>query len=438
MDLTITPHELAGTVRAIASKSMAHRLLICAALCPGPTTISCPTTSRDIEATIDCLVALGAQVDREGELLHVTPLAGSPASDNLRVGAEGAVLDCGESGSTLRFMLPVVCALGCRASLVGHGRLAERPLSPLYEELVAGGATLSEAGRFPLEVSGGLRAGRFELPGNVSSQYVSGLLLAAPLLAGPSEVRVEEPIESRPYIDLTISALKAFGVLVDETHEEIDGKVYTCFCVSPSTPYRSCGSVSVEGDWSNAAFWLATGAISGQVTVSGLDLQSRQGDRAILAALAKLGSLVSRSGDSATVTSGSPCGCEIDASDFPDLVPPLAAVAALAPGTTRLTGCGRLRLKESDRIETVCGGLSALGADIASEGDDIVIHGRPELEGGVVDAAGDHRIAMMAAVAAARCRSSVTIRGAECVEKSYPAFFDDYQSLGGVVGPHEG
>lgn len=434
MDVQINPRELTGTIDAIASKSMAHRLLICAALCPGPTTITCTTTSKDIEATIACLEALGARVVREGDQLKVTPIPGTSATDNRRQATTGALLDCGESGSTLRFMLPVACALGCNASLTGHGRLADRPLSPLYEELIAGGCDLSEQGSFPLATSGTLRAGRFELPGNVSSQYISGLLLASPLLDGPSEVCVTEPVESRPYVNLTTSALRSFGVHVEEIRDvNTAGQRVTRFVVSPATPYTSCGQITVEGDWSNAGFWLAAGALGKGVSVSALDLASRQGDRSMLAALAKLGARVERSGDTASVSAGAPCACEMNVSDFPDLVPPLAAVAALAPGTTRLTGCGRLRLKESDRIETVCAGLSALGANITSEGDDIVIEGRKALDGGEVDAANDHRIAMMAAIAATRCTAPVTIHGAECVQKSYPAFFEDYAKLDGLV-----
>ena len=433
MDVCITPSPITGSVRAIASKSMAHRLLICAALCPGPTSILCTTTSKDIEATVRCLEALGARVVRDGDWLRVTPIPGVPASDNIRQATKGAVLDCGESGSTLRFLLPVAAALACDAQLCGQGRLAERPLSPLYEELMIGGANMSEPGRFPLVVGGRLRAGRFELPGNVSSQYTSGLLLAAPLLGSPSEIWVTNPIESRPYVDLTIKALAAFGVEVSEAREEREGVAHTVFSVSPQTPFCSPGMVEVEGDWSNAGFWLAAGALGGPVSVEALDLLSRQGDRAVMAALAKLGARITRSGSVATAERGAACGCEMDVSDFPDLVPPLAAVAALAPGTTRLTGCARLRLKESDRIETVCAGLAALGAHITSEGDDIVIEGSEQLAGGTVDGAGDHRIAMMAAIASIRCAGPVTILGAECVEKSYPAFFADLASLGGVV-----
>lgn len=275
MDVVITPHELAGSIDAIASKSIAHRLLICAALCKSPVQIVCPTTSKDIEATQACLVSLGATIVRNGDTLNVTPIMSAPNSDETKNAKQGALLDCGESGSTLRFMLPVAAALGCNAALTGHGRLAERPLSPLYEELIAGGCNLTEQGSFPLQIEGKLRAGRFELPGNVSSQYISGLLLAAPLLDGPSEIRVKNPIESKPYIDLTISALAAFGVAVATTQESIDKESYTSFFVSPRTPYTSPETISVEGDWSNAAFWLAAGALGSGITVGNLALASR-------------------------------------------------------------------------------------------------------------------------------------------------------------------
>lgn len=433
MNVVITPNELTGSIEAIASKSMAHRLLICAALSNTPTTITCTTSSKDIEATIECLQALGAIIERIGDKLHVEPIFNPDGTARLR---QNALLDCGESGSTLRFMLPVVAALGCSASLTGHGRLSSRPLSPLYEELIAGGCDLSEQGIFPLSVKGTLRPGRFELPGNVSSQYISGLMLAAPLMSGATEICVSNPIESKPYLDLTISALKSFGVEVSSVQrasKNDPSKTYTCFSIASDAHYTSCGAIEVEGDWSNAAFWLAIGALGSGITVTNIDLMSRQGDKAILAALAKLGARVSRQGKSASVCLSTPQACTIDASNFPDLVPPLAAVAALTPGHTSITNCARLRLKESDRIETVCAGLAALGANIASTEDTIEIDGKEMLEGGTVCAANDHRIAMMGAVAAMRCTSEVTIEGAECSEKSYPAFFDDYARLGGIV-----
>ena len=411
MDVTIHPAPLLGTIPAIASKSMAHRLLIMAALCPGTTDINCNATSRDIDATVSCLEALGARIARTRLGFRVNPLPGTSATDNIRQATPGARLDCGESGSTLRFMLPIVAALGRGGSLDGHGRLAERPLSPLYEELVCHGVTLSTRGRLPLEVSGTLLSGRFSIPGNVSSQFVSGLLMAAPLLSAPCEIVVTEPVESRSYIRLTIRALAEFGVDVGVTHE----------------------TVTVEGDWSNAAFWLAAGAVAGGVSVSGLDLASAQGDRAIMACAAAFGARVGRSGNVASTAPDALRGRTIDVRDTPDLVPPLAAIAANAMGTTVIANAGRLRLKESDRLKTVREALSAMGASVDEEPDALVIHGIGPLSGGVVDTANDHRIAMMAAIAGANATGPTTIRGAECVAKSYPRFFEDFRALGGIA-----
>ena len=441
MNVTVQPGPLTGEVRAPSSKSEAHRLLICAAFAPGPTNVDCTTTSDDIDATISCLEALGARVARTRVGFRVTPVPGASASDNRPEGLANATLDCGESGSTLRFLLPVVAALGSGAELVGHGRLPQRPLSPLYEELVAHGAELSPQGEVPLRVGGRLRPGRFCLPGNVSSQYVSGLLMAAPLLDGPVEVLVTEPVESRPYIDLTVSALEAFGAEVSEsaarTPEGEPARAYAC---SAPLGLRSPGTVRVGGDWSNAAFWLAAGVLSGAgegggdgVTVTGLDARSAQGDRQVLAALALLGARVLRTPEGAGCSEDRLRGRAIDVSACPDLVPPLAAVAAVAEGSTTFTGAARLRLKESDRLATVSAVICALGGQARATEDGLVIEGRPMLEGGTVDAANDHRIAMMAAVLAARCEGPVTIGGAECVSKSYPAFFEDLASLGGSV-----
>lgn len=433
INMRITPSPLHGTIPAIASKSMAHRLLIMAALCPGTTDINCNATSKDIEATVSCLGALGARIASTRLGFRVNPLPGTSATDNVRQAKAGAHLDCGESGSTLRFMLPIVAALGRGGALDGRRRLAERPLSPLYEELVRHGVTLSKRGELPLEVSGTLLPGRFSIPGNVSSQFVSGLLMAAPLLSAPSEIVVTEPVESRSYIRLTMRALAEFGVDVGVTHETVDGERSTVLAVSPARSTVSPGTVTVEGDWSNAAFWLAAGAIAGGVSVSGLDLSSAQGDRAIMACAAAFGARVGRSGSTATTAPDALRGRAIDVRDIPDLVLPLAAVAANATGTTVIANAGRLRLKESDRLSTVSSALRAMGADVEEKTDALVIHGGNPLSGGVVDAANDHRIAMMAAIAGANATGPTTIRGAECVAKSYPRFFEDFRALGGIA-----
>ena len=435
MDYIIEPKPLSGTIDAIASKSAAHRLLIMAALADATCDIDCATTSKDIDATIACLEALGARIARTKTGFRVRPIPQGAPAGGADAPATVPTLDCGESGSTLRFMLPVVCALGRPVRLMGHGRLAERPLSPLYEQLVEHGAVLSPAGTLPLEVSGTLAGGTFELPGDVSSQYVSGLLMAAAALPDDVTVLVSEPVESRAYIDMTVSALAAFGVTVDVRAAEKSGHALLAYRVSGSARPVSAGAVSVEGDWSNAAFWLSSGACGGTVGVRGLDLASGQGDRACLAALAAFGARVSTGAGTASVTHDGLRGRTIEASGIPDLVPPLAGVATLCEGTTRIVGAARLRLKESDRLETVRAALTAMGADVTVEDDGLTIRGRGTLAGGEVDAANDHRIAMMAAICGAHATGPTTIHGAECVQKSYPAFFDDFCALGGIARP---
>ncbi len=429
MDVRIIPHELSGTVAAVASKSVAHRLIILAALSDATTDIDCVSSSVDIDATMACMRELGASVSRTKLGLRIV---GRPAALRKQPPRAQGLLDCAESGSTLRFLLPVVAALGCGGSFIGRGRLSERPLSPLYEQLVEHGVKLSAPGSFPLTVSGRLTGGTFVLPGNVSSQFVSGLLMAAPLLDEPTTVLVREPVESASYITLTVRALATFGVNVRTRRATVEGQAYTRYEVDP-TPLASPEVVPVEGDWSNAAFWLAAGACSVEgIEVTGLDATSAQGDRAVLAALAMQGARVGRTRGSAATRRESLRATEMDMSAIPDLMPPLAAVAAVTPGTTRLFNAGRLRIKESDRLATVRDAIVACGGYAREEGDELLVEGRA-LTGGTVDAANDHRIAMMAAVLAQVCNGPVVVRGAECVEKSYPAFWKDYAMLGGRV-----
>ncbi|MDO4806166.1 MAG: 3-phosphoshikimate 1-carboxyvinyltransferase [Coriobacteriales bacterium] len=416
METLVTPSSLQGSVNAIASKSMAHRLLILSALCEEPCELVCNTTSQDIEATRDCLAGIWQRLhalDKEQE-------------------QERLQLDCAESGSTLRFLLPVVCALGISARLVCHGRLSQRPLAPLDEQLRAHGAHL-EWNQNALEVDGALRGGTFVMPGNVSSQYVSGLLLAAPLLREPTVLLVKKPVESRPYITLTINALGLFGADLSVQSTTQNGVAYERYGVQPR-PLVAPRTCVVEGDWSNAAFWLAAGALEREgLTVTGLDLASAQGDRAVLAALTSFGARIARKGSAARATKDTPRAATLDVSAIPDLVPPLAAVAATAPGTSRFLNAGRLRLKESDRLASVTGAINAMGGSAHVCDDDLVVEGTERLRGGVVDAHNDHRIAMMAAIMATHATGPTRILGSECVAKSYPTFWEDYHKLGGTV-----
>ena len=418
MEVHITPSALHGSVEAVSSKSMAHRLMILASLAQQPCDVICNATSLDIEATRRCMDALRKH-SREGSERHA------------------CMLDCGESGSTLRFLLPVVCAMGIPARFVRHGRLAERPLAPLDAQLQEHGAHLDEKDG-TLCVRGALRPGRTTLPGDVSEQYISGLLLAAPLLNDTTEIWVRKPVQSRPYVELTIHALKQFGQTVTCSNVNgCDNDEFERLVVEP-TPLRGPSVLTVEGDWSNAAFWLAAGALEPEgITVSGLDLLSPQGDRSVMAALSAFGVRIARRGNAVRATFDTPRSASLDISAIPDLAPPLSAVASVTPGTTTLRNAGRLRLKESDRLETISAAIQAMGGMAAIDGDDLVIEGVDQLKGGIVDAANDHRIAMMAAVMATHACGPTTVMGAECVQKSYPGFWDDYALLGGHVDTEE-
>lgn len=415
MQVTLHAPAPRGTLPSFPSKSEAHRYLICAALADAPTHIVCAASNDDIDATISCLCALGASISRTADGFDVTPIQKIP---------DVAALDCGESGSTLRFLLPVICALGTKAQLHLHGRLPARPLSPLDTLLSEHGATISPQGSNPLEVSGKLWGNDFSIAANVSSQFISGLLFALPLLDfdTPATIRLIGQIESRPYLDMTLSALATFGIRVAEQ----DGVL----TIPAHAHFTSPGTLVVGGDWSGAAPWLCMGAIGKHpLTVTGLDTESGQGDKAILSVLSEMGAQIKVQNDQITVTPAPLHGIDLNAAHIPDLVPMIAATAALANGTTRISGAGRLRIKESDRLATTTAVLSSLGTNIRETDDGLVIVGKPALLGGFVDAYGDHRIAMTAAVASLGCQAPVTIEGAQAVAKSYPTFWEQLDLL---------
>lgn len=416
MRATIFPSAANGMLEAVSSKSAAHRLLICAAFADMPTRVRCDRTGDDIAATVSCLCALGAKIVYSAPFFEVTPI---------KQINKNASLDCGESGSTLRFLLPVCCMLGADCTLEMRGRLSSRPLSPLYEELIAHGARLSPMGESPLVCGGRASGGVYKIRGDVSSQFISGLLFALTVSGKGGEIIIEGELGSKPYIDMTVKALSAFGASPTRTP--------TGYTVSKNTALHSPHNISTEGDWSGAAFPLCMAAISGGcVTLTGLCADSAQGDRAITDVLRRFGAEVTVSDDGVTVRgTGSLCGIELDASQIPDLVPAVAAVAAYAKGRTVIYNASRLRLKESDRIESVCRMLSDMGVSVTETNDGLIIEGG-ELEGGEICCAGDHRIAMSAAVAALGAKNAVTVIGAECVSKSYPDFWEDVSSRLGV------
>ena len=391
MDITIFPRKLKGTVKAIPSKSQAHRILICAAFADRDTYMICPDTNQDIEATAGCLQSLGADILRTSDGYQVSPIQTLPKS---------ATLDCKESGSTLRFLLPVCAAVGVDTTFLMSGRLPFRPLSPLWEELERMGCKLSRPTENTIRCHGQLHSGSYSIDGSVSSQFITGLLFALALLPGENSLTITGNLESKPYVDLTLQVLSMFG-------KEFDG---TRFIKESSL--ISPGQVTVEGDWSNGAFFLAAKAMGNEVEITGLSDQSKQGDRAAKQILNDLSQHITIYGN-----------------DIPDLVPILAITAGAKKGAT-FEQIGRLRLKESDRVAAVAEMLSALGAAVQVSGDRMTVF-PANYQGCMIDSKNDHRIAMSAAIASTVASGPVTILNAQCVSKSYPHFWSEFTRLGG-------
>ncbi len=402
MDLRITPHKLAGTVSIPASKSMAHRAIICAALSGGTSRISGVTFSKDIHATLSVMQAFGAAYEIMGDEIRITGIA-EPAAE--------AAADCCESGSTLRFLIPVAAALGTKTTFLGQGRLPERPITPYLRELPQKGIAFDYQNTMPFTIEGRLQSGSFSLEGDISSQFITGLLFALPLLDGDSDIVLTSPLQSKPYADMTIDCMARFGVTVMETESGYH---------IPGNQVYQAHDLAVEGDFSQAAFFFAANALGNSVTLENVPKKSVQGDRKIVEILDQM-------------WYNSKETLLVNAADIPDLVPILAVAASLCPRNVRIYGAERLRIKESDRLETTAALLNALGGKVQITPDGLEMTPVSGFTGGTVDSAGDHRIAMCAAIAATRASGDVLVRGAHCVEKSYPAFFEDYQSLGGIT-----
>ena len=374
--MIIYPSKLCGKIDAISSKSQAHRFLICAALSDRNIKIKCNTLCEDINATVRCLNALGADIKYSEKTFYVTPIK------NVNYNAQ---LDCGESGSTLRFLLPVCAALGSNSVFVGAKRLFERPLSPLYELLSQNGCKLSEQGKAPLTLNGKLQSGVYEITENVSSQFISGLMFAK-IINKNIDVKYPDNIQSKKYIDMTKEAIEIFA--------------------SDKTEFQ------VEGDWSNAAFFLCANALGADIKINGLNEKSLQGDKEIV-----------------TILNNFPR--KIDASQIPDLIPVICVVACKYEGETEIINAKRLRFKECDRLFAITQMLTNLGAEVIEYDDGLKIISKGYLDGGEVNSFNDHRIAMSAAVASLISKDKIILNDAEAVKKSYPGFFKDFESLGG-------
>lgn len=417
MDIYIGNRPLAGCIQAISSKSDVHRFLFAAALATGRSSLWFTTLSADIAASITTLRALGASITLSGADGGYTA-----EIDGIRLPSPQALLDADECGTTARLLLPIAAALGGGFTLTGKPGLAARPFGALCEALTKGGVTL-DRDHFPITCRGKLQSGRYSIRGDISSQYISGLLFALPLLRGDSEICLTAPLVSAGYVDMTLDTLALFGVRIEKTAYGFfvpGGQTFT-----PVRDYRA------EGDWSNAGYFLAAGALGGRVTVQGLCIASRQRDKRLLDLLSAMDASVTHEGNGNITVCGSILhGIDLDGTDIPDTLPMLVGILGTAAGTSHITGAARLRLKESDRIASTSAMLTALGGKVATDIDSFTVRGAT-LSGGSANAANDHRIAMTAAVLATATQNGVTIRGAEAVQKSYPTFFEDFQKLGG-------
>ena len=380
----------------------------------GVSRISPVALSNDIKATIGCIKALGADAVLENNVLTVD---GTNMYKN-----KTALLDCGESGSTLRFFIPIAAVGNINATFVGKGKLPQRPIGIFTEALPKAGTVCKTEGGLPLEIKGQLKSGIFEIPGNVSSQFITGLLLALPILEGDSEIVLTSPLESVGYIAMTIRTMKQFGVNIQATEKG--------WHIKGGQSYKTC-DYTTDGDWSQAAFFMVLGAIGGKVTVKGVAKDSTQGDKKCAEILAEFGAKVTQRDNEVTVEKGDLKAITIDASQIPDLVPVLSVCAAFAEGTTKIINAERLRIKECDRLKATAELLNNLGGKVKELSDGLEITGVSSLEGGKVNGYNDHRIVMSAAVCAARSDEDITATFAMSINKSYPDFYIDYNSIGG-------
>ncbi|WP_346962467.1 3-phosphoshikimate 1-carboxyvinyltransferase [Clostridium sp.] len=415
--IIIKPNLLKGNIVVPPSKSLEHRGIIAAALSAGMSRVDNIQLSKDIEATMDIMKELGAVINTEGHSLYID-------GSNLFSYEKKLDLKCNESGSTLRFLIPLALIKSGDYIFRGEGKLISRPLDPYYEIFKEKGIEYStEDDSLPLKVSGKLTSGTYRVRGDISSQFITGLLFSLPLLKGNSKIEITTKLESKGYIDLTLEVLKDFGI-------EIENNNYKEFNIRGAQKYYS-RNYYIEGDYSQGAFFLVAGALGSSIVCSGLNKNSLQGDKAILDILEAMGCSIEESEEGIKVKPSKTKGLEIDASNCPDLVPILTVLASLSEGETRIINAKRLRIKECDRLHAITTELNKLGANIIELEDSLIISGVSELKGGEVNSHNDHRIVMALAIAATRATGDVIISNPSAIEKSYPNFFKDYFKLGG-------
>ncbi|MBC5786615.1 3-phosphoshikimate 1-carboxyvinyltransferase [Clostridium facile] len=416
MQVVFSPSQLDGKITIPPSKSLSHRAILSAALANGTSKIENIILSKDIVATLDAVKALGATYTISGNTVTVTGIQSL---------AEQATIDCCESGSTLRFFIPIVSSLGVSGTFLGKGKLPTRPITPYLTEMSKNGVVFDYHNTMPFSVSGQLQPGDYQIDGDISSQFVTGLLFALPLLNGESQIHINGKLESKPYADMTIDVLQQFGIQVMET--EYGYRI-------PGNQSYHPHDYRVEGDFSQAAFFAVAAAGKGSVLLQDLNLDSSQGDKEILTIIKSCGAKVEQKEDGILISATQALKpFEVDASDIPDLVPILGVLGSICQGKSWITGAKRLKIKESDRLKAISDCLNTLGGKLTPYEDKLEIDGVDSFHSGNVDSFNDHRIAMSTAIAALFSDGQVQLNTAESVQKSYPEFYQDYQSLGGIV-----
>lgn len=415
-EVNIIPAPLKGSIDIPASKSLCHRAIIAAAMAKGTSIINNIVLSEDILATINAVQVLGAKVTLfQGKAI----ITGTSFQ-----GIQNSTIDCKESGSTLRFIIPLGLLTGSEISYIGSGNLCNRPLDP-YIEIFKEQEIKFSSQKLPMNIKGELKHGAFKLKGNISSQFITGLMFALPTLQGDSTIHILGDLESKAYIDLTLDSLNSFGIHIDNNN-------YKSFFIKGRQSYKAT-PYTVEGDYSQAAFWIAAGLLGQKVACSSISNDSKQGDKAFIDIMIGCGGQINLSNGSITASKSQLNAFDADVSQYPDIAPILAVVAALSHGTSHITGASRLRLKECDRLMAISTELNKLGAEVYENEDNLVIIGKQYLKGGEVDSWGDHRIAMALSIASQKCTNPITIKNSAVVSKSYPGFFEDFIKLGGII-----
>ena len=402
--VTIIPKKLSGTVSAPPSKSAAHCAVLCAALSSGESKISKLSYSEDILATLSAVSVLGAKITTTEDCVEITGICKAQELNNVEI-------YCNESGSTLRFIIPIALAIGGSFSVSGKGRLMERPLDDYFKIFDKEGISYTKKDD-TLYLSGKLHGGKYELAGNVSSQYITGLLLGLSMLSVDSEIFITTLLESAPYVEMTIDMMSKFGIQIEKSSD------LGHFKIKGNQEYRAT-DYSVEGDYSQAAFFYVANALGSNIEILNVSDDSYQGDKEIL--------------DIIDIMRSSDAERSINVSQIPDLVPIITLLATQTEGITHITGAKRLRLKESDRLSAITTELKKLGAKIEEKEDSLTVFGKTELHGGIVDAHNDHRIAMTMAIASTVTTDEIRLYGYGSVKKSYPDFWEKFEELGGKI-----